>query len=283
MRRLAAVLGLIVLVGCPRGPRKSDGRVARGQLNFAREDDAARFDSVTACFAMRHGWHSRPLRADGASIAAQWCSWGGSCSAPRHEEPQQPGALWAEVGTQRLPGGEFPMIDVAGAHLSVGERQSQGWSVRLSVHGGEQGLRDGAVVVFSPPDPEGDEFSVGLSYAWMVMGTEFNHDLDEDPWAWLARVRSSPEALREEGLTGWTKVHTQVVQALDAGTLRKCLRMSQGAGGTPTCAENVPLSADEVASQRARIDARLASVKAGMSQVDTLHARLIKLAPLNCF
>lgn len=175
------------------------------------------------------------------------------------------------------------MIAVAGNQISVGERQPQGWSVRLSVHSGEPDRRDGAVIVFSPQDPEKDEFTVGLSYAWMVMGTEFNHDVDEDPWAWLARMRSSPDALREDGLTGWTKVHAEVVEALDAGSLRKCLRRAQNAQGTPECAEEVPLSAEDVASQRARIDARLASVKAGMSQVDTLHTRLVELAPQHCF
>ena len=175
------------------------------------------------------------------------------------------------------------MIDVAGTQISVGERQPQGWSARLSVHDGEPGIRDGAVIVFSPHDREEGEFSVGLSYAWMVMGTEFNHDVDEDPWAWLARMRSSPDALRDDGLTGWTKVHADVVQALDAGSLRKCLRMAEDGGGAPKCAEEVPLSVDEVASERARIDAQLASVKSGMSQVDTLHARLVELAPQHCF
>ncbi len=175
------------------------------------------------------------------------------------------------------------MIAVAGTQIRVGERQSQGWSVRLSVHSGEPDVGDGAVIVFSPQDQEEDDFTVGLSYAWMVMGTEFNHDVDEDPWAWLARMRSSPDALREDALTGWTKIHAEVVQALDAGTLRKCLRKREDAQGVPECAEEVPLSAEDVASQRARIDARLASVKAGMSQVDTLHARLVELAPQHCF
>jgi len=175
------------------------------------------------------------------------------------------------------------MIDVGGTRISVGERRQQGWSVRLSVHNGEQDVRDGAVVVFSPHDDGDGEFSVGLSYAWMVMGTEFTHDVDEDPWAWLARIRSSPDVLRQDALTGWTNVHGDVVQALDAGSLRKCLRMSQDSQGNPECAEEVPLSAEDVASQRARIDAQLASVKAGMSQVDTLHARLVELAPPHCF
>lgn len=175
------------------------------------------------------------------------------------------------------------MIDVAGTQISVGERQSQGWSVRLSVHDGEPGLADGAVIVFSPQDDTEPDFTVGLSYAWMVMGTEFNHDVDEDPWAWLARMRSSPDALRDAGLTGWTSVHADVVQALDAGSLRKCLRRAEDSRGTPICAEEVPLSVEELASQRARIDAQLASVRSGMSEVDTLHTRLVELAPPHCF
>lgn len=175
------------------------------------------------------------------------------------------------------------MIEVEGTQISVGERHSQGWSVRLSAHDGDPGVRDDAVIVFSPQGREEGDFSVGLSYAWMVMGTEFNHDVDEDPWAWLARMRTSPDELREDGLTGWTNVHADVVQALDAGSLRKCLRMSQDGREIPTCAEEVPLSAEDIASERARIDAQLATVKAGMSQVDMLHARLVELAPPHCF
>lgn len=274
---VAGALALGMLTACPRGPREADGRVARAQLKFSSDEDAGRFDTAVVCFASRRAWRSRPLRRDGETIAAHWCTWKGSCSAPRHQEPQQPGAQWAEVSTHQLRRGESMTLEVTGTRIAVGARQPQGWSARLSAVNGEPGLRDAATVVFSPPDETEAEFTVGSSLAWMVEGNEFQYTADEDPWTWLALVRSSPEALRDEGLAGWTKLHADVVQALDGGALRKCVGGAEGG----ECTE--ALSTDEVAAQRARIDAQLASVKAVLSQVDMLHGRLIELAPSACF
>lgn len=273
-------------LGCSSVSRERDEgptQVTRAQLSFSEPAEAARFDSAYACFASREGWTQRPLEVRGNFIEADWCTEDGSCSARRNRE--RAGARWASVGTLHYPKDGATTLDTFGVQVSVGERNAQGWSVDVTASSnGQRILGEHAFLNFTRHDDPEAAFSVGLRYGWRIEEREFFHTIDEDPWSWLARVRSSPAMLRDEALATWTGLRDEVVAALETGDVRKCVYGEyQGDGIPPECVEQVPLSADEVARERARIEARLASVKRAMEQVDELHDAVVRLAPTRCF
>ena len=277
---------LLFAVGCSSVSRERDDapqQVSRAQLNFADPAEAARFDAAHACFASRDGWTARPLAIHGNFIEAEWCNGDGPCSASRNRE--QPGARWASVGTLHYPKEGATKLDAFGMQVSVGERNAEGWSYDVTASSnGQRILGEHAFVNFGRQDDPGAAFSVGLRYDWKVGERDFFHTVEEDPWTWLTRVRSSPAMLRDEALAAWTALRDDVVRAIEAGEVRKCVYGEyQGGGIPPACVEQVPLSAEEVATEKARIEAQLASVKRAMQDVDTLHAAVVRLAPPDCF
>lgn len=280
-----ALIGAVVLASCsaasvePEAPQT----VARGQLRFELPAEDARFDAAFACFAERTGWTQRPLEVRGNFIAGHWCTWDGSCTRPQRRD--EPGARWASVGTLHYPKEGATSHDTFGVQVSVGERRAQGWSTSVSVSSnGKRILGEHAFVTFARPgDPEA-KFTIGLRYTWRVAEQEFFHTIDEDPWVWLKRVRVSPAALRDETLAAWTGLRDEVVHALEQGQVRKCVYGEyQGDGIPPDCVEKVPLSPAEVEAHRAKIEGKLARVKAAMAEADTLHASLVAIAPVDCF
>jgi len=280
---------VLVLVACSSVSRERDEssrHVVRATLQFSDSAEEARFDAATECFAARPGWRQRPLKVGGNFIRTAWCNWDGSCSATH--DRNKAGARWASVGTLHYPPKDAAATEplpVFGVQVSVGEHNAQGWSTSVSASSnGKRILGDHAFLRFARHDDEDAGFSVGLSYQWTVVEQDFFHRVQEDPWVWLARVRQSPEALRDETLSAWTALHGDVVRALEEKTVRKCIYGEyEGDGIPPDCVERVPLSEAETAHERARVDARLASVKSAMADVDTLHQSLVRLAPPECF
>lgn len=257
--------------------------VTRGQLQFEQTAEEQRFDTAFRCLAERTDWTQRPLEVRGNFVEAEWCSWEGSCSPPRRRE--ESGARWASVGTLHYPKDGVSTLQTFGVQVSVGERNARGWSVSLSASSnGKRILGEHAFVNFVRHDEPEAEFSIGLSYRWKVAEREFFHRIEDEPWAWLKRVRASPAALKDETLAAWTGLHDEVVLALDSGLVRKCVYGEyEGNGIPPDCIEKVPLSTAELAAEKAKIAAQLARVKAAMTEVESLHASLVAIAPPGCF
>ena len=283
--RAALVLGFVALAGCSTVSREREApqAVNRAQLQFEQPGEEARFDTAYRCFAERTGWTQRPLQIHGNFIDGEWCTWDGSCSPTRRRE--QPGARWASVGTLHYPKDGASTFETFGVQVSVGERTARGWSVSVTASSNGKGiLGEHAFVNFQRHDNPDVEFSIGLSYTWRIAERSFFHAIEEDPWAWLRRVRASPAALKDETLSAWTGLRDEVVLALDSGLVRKCVYGEyNGDGIPPDCIEKVPLTTEELEAERVKIEGQLARVKAAMLDVDELHATLIDLAPIECF
>lgn len=283
--RSVSLLVFVALAACSKVSRERDApqTVARGQLQFEQASERERFDTAFGCFAERTGWTQRPLEVHGSFIAGEWCAWEGSCSSTRYRE--EPGARWARVGTLHYPKDGASSFETFGVQVSVGEWHAQGWSVSVSASSNGKGiLGEHAFVNFARQDDTGAAFSIGLRYTWKVAERDFVHVVEEDPWVWLNRVRTSPSALKDETLAAWTGLRDEVVLALDSGQVRKCVYGEyKGDGIPPECVERVPLSAAEIDTERAKIEARLGRIKVAMAEVDTLHAAVVALAPPDCF
>ncbi len=279
-------VGALALMACSVVSRERDDSTAtveRTQLHFAQEDEARRFDAALACFSAREGWRAEPMEIHGNFISASWCTWKGSCSSPRNRD--EPGARWANVGTLHYPRHRAAPIEVFGVQVSTGRREASGWSVSVSASSnGARILGDHAFVTVHRHGDASSKLTMGLSYGWKVAEQDFSHRVAMEPWAWLDRVRASPEALRSEGLEGWTALHGTVVAALEAGEVRKCVYGPyEGDGIPPECVERVPLSSEEVALELDRVDERLAAVEATLVDPAPIHAALLEVAPPSCF
>lgn len=283
--RSSLALVLLLLTGCSSVSREQEGpqTVSRSQLRFEQTAEEHRFDTAFRCFAERTDWTPRPLQVHGNFVEGEWCTWEGSCSPPRPRE--QPGSRWASVGTLHYPKDGVSSLDTFGVQISVGERRADGWSLSVTASSNGKGiLGEHAFVNFARHDDPEAAFSIGLTYSWKVAERDFFHTVQEDPWAWLSRVRASPAALKDETLAAWTGLRDEVVLALDSGQVRKCVYGEyQGDGIPPDCVEMVPLEAAEIEAEKAKVEAQLATVKAAMTEVDTLHAALVALAPPQCF
>lgn len=276
-----------ILMGCSSVSVDAETAVfTRTQLVFADEDEASRFDRALACFGGAGLPQRESLEVSGNFIRSSWCTWSGSCSAS--QERDTVGARWASVGTlhypRRGPEAGSRAVDAFGVQVTSGRRDADGYSVSVTASSNGKGvLGDHAFVRFSHAVDKDASFSIGLQYEWTIAEQTLRHSIGGDPWRWLAAVRTSPAALKEDALGGWMALHGKVVAALNGDEIKKCVYGPYGGDGIPPeCVEQVPLSDEEKLAERKRIDDRLSSIQAAMANADTLHARLLQVAPTDC-
>ncbi len=267
-----------------------DAQVDFAQLRFADADEASRFARARECFARRGAeWEHFPLRKIGNFIEEDWCHGEGAQRGCEGSFRDHPDIDWAKVATLHYAS-DWP--EVFGVQIDAGRRGSgQGWDVALYVSSnGKSIVGDGAHVDFRRAD---DWVHVGSSYAYDIAESHFSVQVDEDPWRLLERLRSSPEVLRDEGVTRWRELEAQVVaglrqpvraEGLDADQVRECeYGPYEGDGIPPTCTQ-VPLSAEREAEELRLVKAKVARVVELLeTEYVAMHAVLVELAPVECF
>ena len=294
MRATGLVLSL--LVGCagsgrdatpnPDDPRDyvgKDAQVEYATLKFLNADEKERFDRARKCFAERASdWEHYPLRKIGNFVEEDWCTGEGArhgCSGGSFRD--RPGAQWASVGTLHYPK-DWP--EVFGVQVSAGRNgDADNWSVWVSgSSNGKRILGDGGAIGFGRGE---QQFYIGDDYAWTIAESRFVVDGKVDAWTLIDRVRKSPEAMREEALTHWTALETQVLAALDAGEVLECVYGEyKGDGTPPECEKKVPLPPEKVEAESARIRDHVAWIRSSLQDEGAkLHAALLELAPPDCF
>jgi hypothetical protein len=177
---------------------------------------------------------------------------------------------------------------VFGVQVNAGHRPADGsWGVWFSVStNGKSILGDGGAVGFGRAGDEDGEFWVGTSHPWEIAESRFEEPVEGDGWALLDRVRKSPEALREETLGRWTALEGKVIAALERGEVVECVYGEyKNDGIPPECLRKVPISAEAVAKETARIRGKVAGIRAALEGESgvRLHAALLELAPVECF
>jgi hypothetical protein len=88
---------------------------------------------------------------------------------------------------------------------------------------GKSILGDGGAVGFGKAGDEEGEFYVGTGHVWEIAESRFEESVEGDGWQLLARVRSSPAALRDEALARWGALESKVIAALERGEVVECV------------------------------------------------------------
>lgn len=263
----------------------SDALVDYATLSFVEPAERDRFDRARACFAQRaSAWEHYPLRMIGSFVEEDWCRGPRAelgCSGGGFRE--QPDTDWAEVGTLHYRK-DWPQV--FGVQVGAGHLPAKGeWGAWFSVStNGKSILGDGGSVGFTRVGDETSAFYVGTSYSWEIGESVLFETVQGDGWALLDRVRSSPRALRDEAITHWTALETKVIGALERGEVLECVYGEYTGGGIPPeCLRKVPISAQKVKEESARIRAKVAGVRAAFeSDGQALHEGLMALAPTGC-
>lgn len=264
-----------------------DALVDPGVLVFGDPGERARFERARACLTERgRGWEHYPLRQIGNFVEEDWCRGKGAergCVGGGFRE--QPDVDWAGVGTLHYPK-DWPQV--FGVQVNAGHRPADGgWGAWFSVSSnGKSILGDHGEVGFGRAGDDEGSFHVGTWYSWEIAESRFEERAEGDGWQLLDRVRRSPEALREEAVARWTALEGKVIAALERGEVVECVYGEyEGNGIPPACLRKVPISAEAVAKETARIRGKVAGVRAALEgeQGVRLHAALLELAPVECF
>ncbi len=264
-----------------------DALVDPAVLVFGDPAERERFERARACLSERgRGWEHYPLRMIGNFVEEDWCRGERAalgCSGGGFRD--EAGVDWAGVGTLHYPQ-DWPQV--FGVQVEAGHRPADGgWGVWFSVStNGKTILGDGGAVGFGRVGDEDGEFYVGTGYSWEIAESRFEAVVEGDGWQLLERVRRSPEALREEGVAKWTTLEAKVIAALERGEVVECVYGEyKNDGIPPECLRKVPISAEAVVKETARIRAKVAGVRAALEgrQGEQLHAALLELAPVDCF
>ncbi len=287
---LSAVLGL-ACASSGRGPTPSDddyvgsdALVDRPTLKFVDDGERTAFDAARACFGERgRAWQTFPLRQIGNFVEQDWCTGPGAehgCSGGDFRE--RAGAQWAGVGTLHYPQ-DWP--EVFGVQVDAGRIVAEGWSVAASVSsGGRTVLGDGAHVSFR----RGTEAD-----SWVHLGSSYAHDVGEEtvqvvaagtPWEVFGRLRASPVSLRDEGVAQLRALHDEVTRKLDASEILVCVYGEyEGGGVPPPCLRRVPLTTQQVQTERQRLDAQTdRQIAALQSDAEAMHAALMSIVGPDC-
>jgi len=271
----------------PRDYVGKDALVEPSVLVFVDPGERERFERARACLGERgREWEHYPLRKIGNFVEEDWCRGERAelgCSGGGFRD--EPGVDWAGVGTLHYPQ-DWPQV--FGVQVSAGHRPADGsWGVWFSVSSnGKSILGDGGAVGFGKAGDEDSEWYVGTSYSWEIAESRFEELVKGDGWRLLERVRSSPEALREEALAHWTALEKKVITALERGEVVECVYGEyENDGVPPECLRKVPISAEAVAKETARIRGKVTAIRAALEgrQGEQLHAALLELAPVGCF
>lgn len=271
----------------PRDYVGKDAIVDPSVLVFANSAERERFERARVCLGERgREWEHYPLRKIGNFVEEDWCRGPRAelgCSGGGFRD--EPGVDWAGVGTLHYSQ-DWPRV--FGVQVDAGHRPADGgWGVWLSVSSnGKSILGDGGSVGFGKVGDEDGEFYVGTSYSWEIAESQFVETARGDGWKLLDRIRTSPEALREEALTRWTVLEAKVVRALERDEVVECVYGEyQNDGIPPRCLRKVPISAEAVAKETARMRGKVAGIRAALEgrQGEELHAALMELAPVGCF
>ena len=286
---MAALLGLACASsGKTPAPKDdyvgSDALVDRQTLEFVDDGERKAFDAARACFDARaQSWAAYPLRQIGNFVEQDWCTGPGAehgCAGGNFRE--RAGVQWASVGTLHYPQ-DWPQV--FGVQVDAGRIVAEGWSVSASVSsGGRTILGDGTHVNFRRGTVAGSLVHLGTSYA---------HDVGEEtvqvvapgtPWEVFARLRASPDAMRDEGVARLRALHDEVARRLHAGQILVCVYGEyEGRGVPPPCLRRVPLTADEVKVELARLteqtDRQIAALQ---SDAPAMHAALMSVVGPDC-
>jgi hypothetical protein len=271
----------------PRDYVGKDALVDYATLVFVDPAERKRFERARICFGERaKGWEHYPLRMIGNFVEEDWCRGERAelgCSGGGFRE--QADTDWAGVGTLHYPQ-DWPQV--FGVQVSAGHLPAEGsWGVWVSVSSnGKSILGDGGSVGFGRVGDEDGGFYVGTSYSWEIAESVLTETVEGDGWQLLDRVRSSPQALRDEALGHWTALESTVVAALERGEVVECVYGEyKNDGIPPECLRKVPISAEAVVKELARIHGKVAGVRTALDgrQGEQLHAALMELAPVGCF
>ena len=298
----ASLVILLALCACASGgsgagPGPGDGADSRdyvgkdalvefATLKFTDEAERQRFERARTCLGQRgSSWEHYPLRKIGNFVEEDWCRGEGAdrgCSGGSFTERQ--GVDWAGVGTLHYPD-QWP--EVFGVQVSAAHRPAaEGWNLSVSVStNGKTILGDGGSISFGRPGKPDEDFYVGTGYGYSIAESSFDVPVDGDGWALLDRVRVSPQALRDEALPHWDALETKVVEALRSGQVLECVYGEyEGNGIPPACIEKVPLSAEKVEQELAKIETKVRGIHAAFeTDAEGLHAALLAVAPSDCF
>lgn len=262
-----------------------DALIGLETLRFTSPDEQRRFLAARQCFAQRSAsWERYPLRMIGNFITEDSCRGQGAnrgCSGGGFTERAD--VDWAEVSTLHYPP-KWP--EVFGVLISGGRNRpsgDKGWNVAFSVHSnGKTIVGESAHVDFRR---ESDYVHIGSGYEWSVAERRFFQEVKEEPWVIFERLRSSPDVLRDEGIKQWRVLEKEVVTALDANDVRKCVYGPyQGNGIPPTCVDKIPLDANEKARELNKIRSSVSRVVELLEKESgAMHAALLELAGPDCF
>lgn len=262
-----------------------DALVDYATLVFLDEAERARFERARACFEERaRGWEHYPLRKIGNFVEEDWCRGEGAdrgCSGGSFRE--RPGVDWAGVGTLHYPQ-DWPQV--FGVQIGAGHLPAKGeWGVWFSVStNGKSILGDGGSIGFGRVGDEASKFYVGTSYGWEIGESRFTEAVEGDGWALLDRVRESPQALRDEAIGHWSALEAEVIGALERGEVLECVYGEyEGRGIPPACLKKVPLAAEKVEVEIARIRGKVAGVREAFEEGgEGLYVGLMAVAPVGC-
>jgi hypothetical protein len=262
----------------------SDALVDRAVLEFGAPNEQARFDHARACFAERGAtWNHFPLRKIGNFIEEDWCRGPGGtrgCEGGGFRDGVD--VDWAGVGTLHYDR-DWPAV--FGVQVDAGHFPADDWGVSASISTNGGGvLGDGTHVSFRRGDDEATVIHLGTGYA---------HDIGEativigagEPRAVLDTLRHSPAALRDEGISQHEALQAEVLGRLERGEVLECgvYGPYEGNGIPPVCEKKVPLPAEKVAAERARITAETTRVRDLLNAHHVrLHTRLVELLPDRC-
>jgi hypothetical protein len=153
--------------------------------------------------------------------------------------------------------------------------------------GGKSVLGDGAGVRFT-------EYRGGAPGASLTIGPDASFEVGLEPIEVHAegtraevmrKLFAGPASFTAETSARIDALETAVSNALDADTPRKCIYGEyQGNGIPPNCERKVPLSEDEKAAARERLETRLTGERAMLAASSgAMHARLVQLLPATCW
>jgi hypothetical protein len=254
------------------------------RLRFVDGEEQRRFVSARACFAARAGAAVHdPLARHGNFVEEGWCA------GPRAEVGcngetwrSQTGVRWDRVGTLMY---EHEWPAVFGVQVDAGMRPaSGGWNVQLwAASGGRTVLGEGMELTWSRGEHD-DVLRIGDRMAHTIERTTLTVDADGGPWEVFERLRSSPEALQQEGRRQLRALEAKVLAAIEAGQVLACeYGPYEGGGIPPRCLRERPIAREQAESARAAIRGetrrQLALLEA---HGPALHAALLELAGPDC-
>lgn len=269
----------------PRDYVGKDALVDIGTLRFVSPDEKKRHQAAQQCFSARAAtWEHYPLRQIGNFVTEDWCRGEGAnrgCSGGGFTE--RAGVDWAEVSTLYYPP-SWP--DVFGVLISGGRNRAKGdpgWNVAFSIHSnGKSIVGESAHVDFRR---DGDYVHLGSGYEWNIAEKRFFQAVKDEPWVIFERIRSSPDALRDEGIKQWRALEKEVVTALDSNEVRKCVYGPyKGDGIPPACVDKVQLDANEKSKELDKIRTTAGRIVELLEKENgSMHAALLELAAPDCF